>query len=442
MANASNGGFTPQELVAFRDRVANMEDGLTATGMVTIEQPDPTALAQTAVGGNSVGGGYWKLKLGAGVVMNTETYDNSKSTGLNNLSVFVPVNQPLTAVLPCSAGIDAFLNDQFQKQLDLQLSQVASNINSAILREITNKGSIVIRQSTPFDSSSLSTALATLTSIGTAPNGIDRSAGIAPNDLYAATNSLGGRQTMDEKNVTRAFRDAYFGKVATFSTMASDSVISLDVAGALSGATETIDLTAGSANNFVPDPIDEDSAGNPHPKDNRTQTITVSSTTGVKPGDCFSISGVYWRHNQTKQPTDILATFRVVSVVNATQMVITTPICTNQQTTASALSAQYASVYVSVQTANLTINWLNTARRAASYFLSKEAVVLACAAYRPDPSAGVAVATMMTPKYSIPVTMTKQYIQSLKTTNYDFSVKFGVSVLEERAVGVILSSQT
>ena len=232
MANASNGGFTPQEMVVFKDRLKNFEDGLAVTGMVNIEKPDPKMLAQTATGGSSVGGGYFKLKLGAGSVQKTETYDVTKQTGLNNLTVFVPVNQPLTATLPISAGQDAFLTDQYQKQLDLQLSQVASEINSAVLREITNKSSLVIRQSTPLDSSSLSTALATLTSIGMM-NGVDRYAGIAPIDLYSATNTLGQRQTMDMQNVTKAYRDAYWGRVATFETFASDSVISLNAAGAV-----------------------------------------------------------------------------------------------------------------------------------------------------------------------------------------------------------------
>jgi hypothetical protein len=51
--------------------------------------------------------------------------------------------------------------------------------------------------------------------------------------------------------------------------------------------------------------------------DNRYQTVTVSSTTGVVAGDAFTIDGIEAVHHITKRSTGELKTFRVIEVVTA-----------------------------------------------------------------------------------------------------------------------------
>jgi hypothetical protein len=79
--------------------------------------------------------------------------------------------------------------------------------------------------------------------------------------------------------------------------------------------------------------------------DNRYQTVTVSTTTGVVAGDAFTIDGIEAVHHITKRSTGELKTFRVIEVVNGTSMVISPPIISAAITPTDA-ELQYQNVEV------------------------------------------------------------------------------------------------
>jgi hypothetical protein len=110
------------------------------------------------------------------------------------------------------------------------------------------------------------------------------------------------------------------GEVAGFSTY------KLDYANrcAANSATRTI-ATNGAQVRYVPKATTSSVAGVLN-VDNRYQTVTVSSTTGILAGDAFTVTGIEAVHHITKRSTGQLKTFRVIEVVNGTSMVISPPI--------------------------------------------------------------------------------------------------------------------
>jgi dihydroorotase-like cyclic amidohydrolase len=83
---------------------------------------------------------------------------------------------------------------------------------------------------------------------------------------------------------------------------AKEDVISGTKAAA-AGGNITIATGNNSSVHYVPRATSTAVTGETANVDNRFQTITVSDTTGVQPGDCFTIAGVMACHHITKQST-------------------------------------------------------------------------------------------------------------------------------------------
>jgi hypothetical protein len=123
--------------------------------------------------------------------------------------------------------------------------------------------------------------------------------------------------------------------------------------------------------------------------DNRFQTVTVSSTTGVVAGDAFTIAGVFAVHHITKQSTGQLKTFRVVSVTNGTTMVITPPIISAQGGTDAEL--QYQNCIVTPNATASAMTRLNLDTAPINCFWQKDALEILPGRYAVPSDAGVAV---------------------------------------------------
>ena len=72
--------------------------------------------------------------------------------------------------------------------------------------------------------------------------------------------------------------------------------------------------------------------------------LTVSSTTNVVAGDCFTIAGVYKCHMITKETLPTLFTFRVIEVVSSTVLKITALIDSGAYQNVSAAPAHGAAL--------------------------------------------------------------------------------------------------
>jgi len=250
-------------------------------------------------------------------------------------------------------------------------------------------------------------------------------------DLSKASRSFGNEVT------DTAYRRAYVGRVASFETFKLD--YALRKAAQLGGAGLTVDTRASANNFYVPRATSVATTGETANVDNRFQTITISSTTNVAAGDAFTIANVFAAHHITKANTGTLKTFRVISVLNSTQMVVSPPIISNQG--GSDAEAQYQNVVVSATASTAPIVFLNTAAGNMNPFWQKDALEILPGRYAVPADAGAAVMRASTDQ-GIELVMTKQYDINTMKTKYRVDTLYGVVNKHPEMTGIIMFSQT
>jgi hypothetical protein len=253
-------------------------------------------------------------------------------------------------------------------------------------------------------------------------------------DYNKLARDLANRSTMTGKPIT-AYEEAFVGRVASFNTHKLDYANSCPAAGG--GAGLTINTLVAGANFHTPIGVSTAATGQSSNSDNRYQTVTISSTTGVVAGDAFTIAGVKEAHHITKRDTGSLKTFRVISVPSATTLVISPPIISNQGNTQA--EAQYQNCIVT-GSATAAIVFLNIAAKPINPFWVKDAVELLPGRYQVPEGAGVGVMRATT-EQGIEMTMTKFF--DIDTLKYKFrwDVFFGVALLQPEMCGIELFNQ-
>ena len=110
-------------------------------------------------------------------------------------------------------------------------------------------------------------------------------------------------------------------------------------------------------------------AGNTFPVDNRGMNLVVSTTTGVSAGDIFTIPGVFEVSHINKNDTGNLRTFRVVDIVDGTNMLIYPRIVPLDEigTGLTRVEGTYANVTTEAAAA-ASLTWLNTINTKVSSF--------------------------------------------------------------------------
>ena len=251
--------------------------------------------------------------------------------------------------------------------------------------------------------------------------------GMAGN-LAVATRSFTGTKSAN------AYERSYVGPVAGFETY------KLDYANrcAANSATRTI-ATNGSQVRYVPKATTTTVAGVLN-VDNRYQTVTVSSTTGILDGDAFTITGIEAVHHITKRSTGQLKTFRVIDVVDGTTMVISPPIIgANSSPTDAEL--QYQNVSVASTSATASLNFLNKVASNINPFWRKDSIELLPGRYAVPDGAGVDVLRAATDQ-GIELVMTKKFDPLTFQTLYTLDTLYGVVMTNPEMAGVLLFNQT
>jgi hypothetical protein len=219
--------------------------------------------------------------------------------------------------------------------------------------------------------------------------------------------------------------------VAGFDTYKMDYANRLAAAGG--GGSITIDTSgAGTQADYAPQATST-SVGGQINVDNRFQTVTVSSTTGVVAGDAFKIAGVFAVHHITKQSTGQLKTFRVVSVDSGTTMTITPPII-GAQAGATDAQKQYKNVDVAVASNTSAITFLNVNAASVNVFWQRDSLEILPGRYAVPPDAGVAVMRATTDQ-GIELVLQKFYDIDSMTIKYRMDTLFGVVNKNPRNVG-------
>lgn len=423
MANS----FSKEERVAFENLLEGFQDALVLSRNVNIYNTDQATMERT----NNI---IWRPQpyiatsySGTDMTANFDDYTQLSVPATIGFGRSVPWVMTATE-----------LRDSLQEGRlgDAAKQKLASDINVAVMNVAALQGTLFVKRTgaaSGFDDVAEIEAVMN-------ERGIifeDRYLALSTRDYNGMASDLSKASRSFGNDVTdTAYRRAYVGRVASFETFKLD--YALRKAAQLGGASLTIDTRASANNFYVPRATSVATTGETANVDNRFQTITISSTTNVAAGDAFTIANVFAAHHITKANTGILKTFRVISVLNSTQMVVSPPIISNQG--GSDAEAQYQNVVVSATASNAPIVFLNTAAGNMNPFWQKDALEILPGRYAVPADAGAAVMRASTDQ-GIELVMTKQYDINTMKTKYRVDTLYGVVNKQPEMTGIIMFSQ-
>jgi hypothetical protein len=418
--------FSKEERVAFENLLEGFQDALVLSRNVSIYNTDQTMMERT---NNTI----WRPQP---YISKSYSGTDMTSNFTDYIQLAVPAtigfNQSVPWVMTATELRDAL---QEQRLGDAAKQKLASDINVAVMNVASAQGTLVVKRlaaATGFDDVAQCEAIFNEQGV----NFDSRYLALSTRDYNGMANNLAGRQTLSGKTLT-AYDRAYIGQVASFDTFKLDYANRIAAA---AGSGITID-TRDSANNYqIPKAISTSpTTAERLNVDNRYQTITVSSSTGVAAGDCFTIAGVNAVHHITKGDTGQLKTFRVISVpAGGTTLVISPGIVSNQ--VPSAASAEYQNCVVNTKASNSAIVFLNTAAAPINCFWQKDAIEILPGRYAVPADAGANVMRASTDQ-GIELVMQKQYDINTMKTRYRLDTLFGVVNKQPEMSGIILFGQ-
>ena len=425
--------FSKEIVVAFTQMLEGFEDQEVLSKNVSKYASDQTTMART----NDV---IWR----------PQPYISQSYNGLDQTNNFGPYTQ---LSVPATIGfvksvpwvMDSLeLRDALQEGRlgDAAKQKLASDINIAIMNVASQQGTLVVPVSTAagkYDDVALADSIMNEQGV---PN-FDRYAALSSRDyngmaanLQVASRSFGNKKSDD------AYERSSVGMVASFDTYKLDYANRI---GAFAGGGSlTMDTRATALNYYVPKGTSTSAAGEINNVDNRYQTVTISSTTGLvgasatTNGDAITFSGVNAVHHITKGDTGRLKTFRIISVLNSTQIVISPPIISAQG--GSAAELQYQNTIVT-PAATAAIVGLNTTAANINPFWQKDALEILPGRLAVPDDAGAAVLRGTTSN-GIEIVMQKQFDIKTSKTLFRVDTLFGVVNKQPEMSGILLWGQT
>lgn len=314
--------------------------------------------------------------------------------------------------------------------------KLASDVNIAIMNVASAQGSLVVKRTSAasgFDDVAQCEAVFNEQGIMMG----DRYLALSTRDYNGMANNLSiASRSFGNRKSDTAYEKAFVGEVASFETYKLD--YANRIAAAAGGGGLTVDTQAAALNYWVPKATTTAVTGERGNVDNRFQRITISSTTNVAVGDCFTIAGVEAVHHITKQSTGQLKTFRVISVDSATTMTICPPIISTQGGNDSEFQYQNADVTPS---ATAAIVFLNTAAASINPFWHKDSLELIPGRYAVPEGAGAAVMRGTTDN-GIEFVWQKQYDINTMQTFYRADILFGVVNTNPEMNGIMIFGQS
>ena len=424
MANS----FSKEEIVAFEDILEGFNDALVLSKNVTIYNTNGVTMERAR-------DTIWRPQPYI-----AQSFDRTVGTSIaSDVSNMTQLSVPSTLGFnKCSAWqMNALeLRDALQEGRlgDSAKQKLASDINLSVMDLAAAQGTLVVP---------IATAAGTYDDVALCDS-IMNEQGVMAGDRYLALssrdyNGMAGNLAVATRSFTgnksaNAYERSYVGEVASFSTY------KLDYANrcAANAATVTIDTTGAQAQ-YVPQATTT-STGGVLNVDNRYQTVTVSTTTGVVAGDSFTIDGIEAVHHITKRSTGELKTFRVISVDSGTTMTISPPIIA---ATAPATDAelQYKNVQLVAASGAASLNFLNIAASNINPFWRKDSIELLPGRYAVPDGAGVDVLRASTDQ-GIELVMTKRFDPLTFQTLYTLDTLYGVVMTNPEMAGILLFNQT
>ena len=424
MANS----FSKEEIVAFEDILEGFNDALVLSKNVTIYNTNGVTMERAR-------DTIWRPQPYI-----AQSFDRTVGTSIaGDVSNMTQLSVPSTLGFnKCSAWqMNALeLRDALQEGRlgDSAKQKLASDINLSVMDLAAAQGTLVVP---------IATAAGTYDDVALCDS-IMNEQGVMAGDRYLALssrdyNGMAGNLAVATRSFTgnksaNAYERSYVGEVASFSTY------KLDYANRCAANAASITIaTNGAQVRYVPQATTT-STGGVLNVDNRYQTVTVSSTTGVTAGDSFTIDGIEAVHHITKRSTGELKTFRVISVDSGTTMTISPPIIgANSSPTDAEL--QYQNVEVVSTSATAAINFLNIAASNINPFWRKDSIELLPGRYAVPDGAGVDVLRASTDQ-GIELVMTKRFDPLTFQTLYTLDTLYGVVMTNPEMAGILLFNQT
>jgi len=424
MSNA----FSKEERVAFESILEGFQDALVLSRNVSVYNTNSTEMERSA---NII----WRPQpFVAQSFSGTDQTTNFNDSMQLSVPATIGFNRSSPWILSATELRDSLKEGRLGEAAKQKL---ASDINVALMNVASAQGSLVVKRTTAaagFDDVAQCEAIMNEQGV----QQFDRYLALSTRDyngmasnLAVATRSFGNQKS------EKAYERAFVGMVASFDTYKLDYANRLQAAAGGAGITMST-LDAG-GNYYTPKSVSVATTGETANVDNRFQTITVSSTANVVAGDAFTVATLNAVHHITKGDTGQLKTFRVVSVVSGTTMVITPPMITGQGLTDQELA--YQNCVINTKAGNSALVFLNTVAAPVNCFWQKDALEILPGRYAVPTDAGAAVMKASTDQ-GIELVLQKQYDINTMKTKYRLDTMFGVVNKQPEMSGIMLFSQT
>jgi hypothetical protein len=247
------------------------------------------------------------------------------------------------------------------------------------------------------------------------------------NNLAIATRTFGNAKS------DQAYERGLVGPVSGFTTH------KLDYANRIAATSATVTIaTNGAQVRYVPRATST-SVGGQINVDNRYQQVTVSTTTGVTAGACFTIAGIEAVHLITKRSTGQPKTFRVISIDSSTTMTISPPMIGANSSPTDA-EKDYKNIEVASTSATAAITWLSVDAADINPFFHRDALEILPGRYAIPTDQGVAIQRGTTDQ-GFEVVMGKKFDNSTFQTLYTLDILFGVVMTQPEMAGILLFNQ-
>jgi hypothetical protein len=426
--------FSKEERVAFEDLLEGFQDALVLSRNVAVYNTDQTMMERA---NNTI----WRPQpyIAQSINSTPGTSIAGQYQGMTQLAVPATLGYSQTVPWEMTA---LELRDALQEgRLGESAKQkLASDINVAIMGSAANLGSLVVpiaAAAGDYDDVSLCDTIMNEQGV---PD-YDRFMALSSRDYNGlAGNLVGTARSFGNQKSDKAYERSYVGMVAGFETYKMDYANRLTAA---AGTSKTIDTNGSNTQaNYAPQATST-AVGGQINVDNRFQTVTVNSTTGIAAGDAFKIAEVYAVHHITKQSTGQLKTFRVVSVDSGTTMTITPPIIGAQTiggTGPTDAQLQYKNVEVAVAADAAAITFLNVNAASVNVFWQRDSLEILPGRYAVPSDAGVAVMRASTDQ-GIELVLQKWYDINSMTIKYRMDTLFGVVNKNPEMSGILLFNQ-
>ncbi|EAA9074304.1 coat protein [Salmonella enterica subsp. enterica serovar Brunei] len=321
----------------------------------------------------------------------------NKQTNVLELSVKCNMGDPDNDFFQLRAD-DLRDERSYRHRIQASAKKLANNIETAIAKQATEMGSLVVHDARSIGPSTGLTGwdfLASAEELMFARE-LNRDMGISyflnPSDYRKA-----GRDLTAGDIFGRVPEDAYHNGTIQRQVAGFDDVMRSPKLPTVVGSTVT-GVTVTGAQKFKPQAFTTDTDGNNENVDNRVATVVVSSTTGLKRGDKISFAGVKYLSQMAKNVLTDDATFSITRVIDGDHIEITPKPVALDDATLTAEEKAYANVNTSLAE-SATVTLLNVASTTANIGWADDSIRLLS---QPIPVTHELFAGMKTQSFSIP----------------------------------------